>query len=138
MIKHNFNQAADALSRQLKKSIKKIDASAAEIVLTGYNMLVDRSPVDTGRFRASHLMTLNTETDATAPAGSTQTAYTAQIQKNKLSASSKLSSFSLQKAKKIVIQNNLEYAQAIENGHSDQAPRGVYKIVWKIMQGAIR
>ena len=80
--------------------------------------IVARAPVDTGRFRAnnqvsigspdySELATVDTSGAATIQQGS------AVIAKGK--------PFSV-----IYIQNNLPYAEALENGHSKQAPTGVY------------
>lgn len=82
------------------------------------NEIVMRSPVDTGRFRANNRVTLGapdygstTETDKAG--GQTLQQGSAVIAQGK--------PYSV-----IYIQNNLPYAEALENGHSQQAPGGIY------------
>lgn len=80
--------------------------------------IVQRSPVDTGRFRANNQVSIGVAefgvTDATDKAGSmTIQQGSAVIAQGK--------PFSV-----IYIQNNLPYAERLENGHSQQAPTGIY------------
>lgn len=86
--------------------------------------VIDRSPVDEGRFRGNNMVTVSEPTDeydeslidpngqATLAAGD---AIIGRI----------TSAFEV-----IYIQNNLPYAEPLENGHSDQAPAGVYEVTF--------
>lgn len=80
--------------------------------------IVLRSPVDTGRFRANNQVSIGgadySQLSATDQSGS----LTIQ-QGGAVIAQGKPYSV-------IYIQNNLAYAEALENGHSQQAPGGVY------------
>lgn len=90
------------------------------ISLQVLNEIVSRSPVDTGRFRANNHVSIGSPeygtTDATDKAGSaTLQQGSAVIAKGK--------PYSV-----IYIQNNLPYAESLENGHSQQAPAGIYAV----------
>lgn len=82
------------------------------------------SPVDTGRFRASWGVSIyqvpeDDEGEPPAPKG----------KKVPISASRKrtatLHELNFDPYASVIIYNNLPYAEALENGHSGQAPRGV-------------
>ena len=84
------------------------------------NEIVQRSPVDTGRFRANNQVSIGSPeysvTDATDKSGgATLQQGSAVIAQGK--------PFSV-----IYIQNNLPYAEALEDGHSQQAPSGIYAV----------
>lgn len=79
------------------------------LIITIYNNLVALSPVDTGRYKNNHHISFNAPSYAIdvgnvgiqlPPAGTFPTVY---------------------------IQNNLPYAVRLEQGHSRQAPTGVYQ-----------
>lgn len=79
------------------------------LIITIYNNLVALSPVDTGRYKNNHHISFNAPSYAIdvgnvgiqlLPAGTFPTVY---------------------------IQNNLPYAVRLEQGHSRQAPTGVYQ-----------
>ncbi|RDE41282.1 hypothetical protein [Escherichia coli] len=76
------------------------------------------SPVDTGRFRNNNLVSLQHPdfgiSDNVDPNG------TIAVQRG-IGVISKAANYGV-----IYIQNNLPYAEALENGHSQQAPTGVY------------
>lgn len=80
--------------------------------------IVLRSPVDTGRFRGNTMVTVGApvfaNTDAVDKAGG------ATISAGQ-SALSGLKPYTV-----IYIQNNLPYAERLENGHSKQAPQGIF------------
>ncbi|ETR84209.1 hypothetical protein M214_2384 [Acinetobacter baumannii CI86] len=76
--------------------------------------LVVSSPVDTGAYRASHIVSVGSG-DYGVREPSTNAAQDAAIQAVKF----KLGSL-------IYIQNNQPYAERLENGWSDQAPQGIY------------
>ena len=76
------------------------------------------APVDTGRFRNNNLVALQHPdfgiSDNVDPNG------TIAVQRG-IGVISKAANYGV-----IYIQNNLPYAEALENGHSQQAPTGVY------------
>ncbi|EOT5181120.1 HK97 gp10 family phage protein [Escherichia coli] len=76
------------------------------------------APVDTGRFRNNNLVSLQHPdfgiSDNVDPNG------TIAVQRGN-GVISKAENYGV-----IYIQNNLPYAEALENGHSQQAPTGVY------------
>lgn len=76
------------------------------------------TPVDTGRFRNNNLVSLQHPdfgiSDNVDPNG------TIAVQRG-IGVISKAANYGV-----IYIQNNLPYAEALENGHSQQAPTGVY------------
>lgn len=76
------------------------------------------APVDTGRFRNKNLVSLQHPdfgiSDNVDPNG------TIAVQRG-IGVISKAANYGV-----IYIQNNLPYAEALENGHSQQAPTGVY------------
>lgn len=80
--------------------------------------IVLRSPVDTGRFRGNTTVTI----------GSPVFENTANVDKTgaaTLSAGQSVLT-GLKPYTVIYIQNNLPYAEKLENGHSKQAPNGVF------------
>lgn len=80
--------------------------------------IVLRSPVDTGRFRGNTMVSI----------GSPVFENTATVDKtgaNTLSAGQSVLT-GLKPYTVIYIQNNLPYAEKLENGHSKQAPNGVF------------
>ncbi len=76
------------------------------------------TPVDTGRFRNNNLVSLQHPdfgiSDNVDPNG------TIAVQRG-IGVISKAANYGV-----IYIQNNLPYAEVLENGHSQQAPTGVY------------
>ena len=76
------------------------------------------TPVDTGRFRNNNLVSLQHPdfgiSDNVDPNG------TIAVQRG-IGVISKAANYGI-----IYIQNNLPYAEVLENGHSQQAPTGVY------------
>lgn len=82
------------------------------------NEIVISSPVDTGRFRANNQVSLGSADYGTTTA--TDKTGTATLQQGSaVIAQGKPYSV-------IYIQNNLPYAEPLEDGHSKQAPTGVY------------
>ncbi len=84
--------------------------------------IILRSPVDTGRFRGNTTVTINSPVFAAMETydktGGATLAKGAAALKG-------LKPFSL-----IYIQNNLPYAEKLENGHSKQAPSGVFGVAF--------
>jgi hypothetical protein len=82
--------------------------------------IVQRSPVDTGRFRNNNIVSLGSA-DYSEQQGDDKSGATAIQRGSAVIANGRPYSV-------IYIQNNLPYAEALENGHSQQAPAGVYGV----------
>ncbi|MCS3467087.1 hypothetical protein M2401_000808 [Pseudomonas sp. JUb42] len=82
--------------------------------------VVLRSPVDTGRFRRNNVISIGSPVFSTLLDVDKDGAETKAIGQTVLST---LSPYTV-----IYIQNNLPYAEKLENGYSKQAPTGVYGI----------
>lgn len=80
--------------------------------------IVNRSPVDTGRFRANNQVSIGSPDYSQLTEVDVSGAKTIQ-QGSAVIARGKPYSV-------IYIQNNLPYAESLENGHSNQAPTGIY------------
>ncbi|GKQ44378.1 hypothetical protein PSTH2693_04500 [Pseudomonas syringae pv. theae] len=84
--------------------------------------IISRSPVDTGRFRGNTTVTIGSPVFSNSqtldPTGSTSISKGASVLGG-------LKPFSI-----IYIQNNLPYAEKLENGHSKQAPSGVFGLAF--------
>lgn len=94
------------------------------------------SPVMDSPFRSNHRVTIDTPTSETvegtgnrSPKGSldqlTFNDGAREILKAKLGSC-------------VYIQNNISYALALENGHSDQAPKGVYALTFRYVSEKYR
>lgn len=90
------------------------------IAMAMLNEIVLKSPVDTGRFRGNNIVSVGapvyTSTDNVDKSG-------VETIRLGLSAMSGLEPYT-----QVFIQNNLPYAGALEDGHSKQAPGGVYAV----------
>ncbi|UQS92524.1 HK97 gp10 family phage protein [Pseudomonas chlororaphis subsp. piscium] len=90
------------------------------IAMAMLNEIVLRSPVDTGRFRGNNIVSIGspvyTNTAEVDPTGG-------ETINRGLSVTSGLEPFTV-----VYIQNNLPYAERLENGWSDQAPGGIYEL----------
>ncbi|EJB8538794.1 HK97 gp10 family phage protein [Acinetobacter baumannii] len=93
---------------------KAAEDHVKHIVMDTVQSLVNLSPVDTGAYRASHIVSVGSA-DYGVREPSTNAVQDAAIQAVKF----KLGSL-------IYIQNNQPYAERLENGWSDQAPQGIY------------
>lgn len=92
------------------------------IAMALLNEIVLRSPVDTGRFRGNNVVSIGapvySSSNATDQTGSdTIAAGAAEL--------SGLEPFTV-----VYIQNNLPYAERLEDGHSEQAPAGIYGLAF--------
>lgn len=90
------------------------------IAMALLNEIVLRSPVDTGRFRGNNIVSVGdpvyTRSVEVDPAGAATISRGA-------SALTGLEPFT-----QVYIQNNLPYAGVLEDGHSQQAPGGIYAV----------
>ena len=103
------------LSQNIEKSF---DSSIKEYITSTVSRLYDNSPVLTGLFRSNHNVSIGQR--YTGDFGITDKATVVG------DAKSKINEYNSKKDKLVFIQNNLDYAESLENGHSKQAPAGVY------------
>lgn len=90
------------------------------IAMAMLNEIVLRSPVDTGRFRGNNIVSIGapvyTSLDTVDPSGG-------ETISRGLSVMTGLEPYT-----QVFIQNNLVYAVPLEDGHSKQAPAGIYGV----------
>lgn len=97
-----------------------ISRAVRKLVLDLHSNIVRRSPVDTGRFRANNQVSLNS-IPADAVLGFDKNGNgTVSV------GEAVMIRFSI--GDTIFLYNNVEYALALEYGHSTQAPEGVYRL----------
>ncbi|MBF8729777.1 HK97 gp10 family phage protein [Pseudomonas guariconensis] len=90
------------------------------IALAMLNEIVLRSPVDTGRFRGNNIVSVGapvyTSSVNVDPTGSETIQEGVRVMTG------------LEPYTQVFIQNNLPYAVPLEDGHSQQAPAGIYAV----------
>lgn len=100
------------------------------IAIALLNEIVPRSPVDTGRFRGNNIVSVGapvyTSTVNVDPAG----AETLQAGVRAVTG--------LEPYTQVFIQNNPPYAGPLEDGHSQQAPAGIYAVSFNGVAEAYR
>jgi len=97
------------------------EAHVKNIVMDTVQSLIDSSPVDTGAYRASHIISIGSA-DMGVRGPETNPNHDAAIQAVKI----KLGNL-------VYIQNNLPYAERLENGWSQQAGQGIYGITFNFI-----
>ena len=108
------------LQRFKLKTVEQAGMIVRKIVLDLHTRVVMRSPVDTGRFRANNSVSLND-----MPGDSVLT-FDKDGRVTISRGQQVMASFKL--GDTIFIYNNVEYGMALEYGHSQQAPQGVYRL----------
>lgn len=109
----DLEKFTEAVEKNHNTVMKKVSFDMAK-------KIIKRTPVDTGRAKANWHVELNNQKtfarDETDKTGASTTAEVmARISKTKIGDS-------------VFITNNLPYIEALENGHSDQAPAGMVKV----------
>ncbi|MDC5406334.1 HK97 gp10 family phage protein [Acinetobacter baumannii] len=92
-----------------------------KITMDTVQSLVNLSPVDTGAYRASHIVSVGVA-DYGVRGPETNAVQDAAIQ----AVNFKLGNL-------VYIQNNQPYAERLENGWSDQAPQGIYSLTFNFI-----
>lgn len=117
----SFRDSIASFQTAVGKEADKVLRSSALAVFT---KVVKRTPVDTGRLRGNWQVGINSAPSGVIEEeGGSVTLNQARIAMSKASAGND-----------VYIVNNLPYAMAIENGSSDQAPKGMVKVTvaeWK-------
>lgn len=123
------------LTRFKMKTEEQISQVVRKICLDLFTLIVRRSPVDTGRFRANNQIDLNNMSGSSVVTFHTTKKSTVVRYgggdrgggANTISSeSNKLGSYKL--GDTIFLYNNVEYALDLEYGSSKQAAAGVYRI----------
>ena len=110
MVKSNF--ALD-VSKFVQKTGVRVDLVVRKIAFDVFSSVVKRTPVDTGRARASWTLAVNRVDLSTAPVGSSTTI-----------ASPEAALGPVKFGDTVYISNNLPYIVPLNNGSSTQAPEG--------------
>jgi hypothetical protein len=93
---------------------KKAEDDVKKMIMDTMQSLVVSSPVDTGAYRSSHIVSIGSEEfGVRGPEANAVQDAAIQAVKFKL-------------GNLVYIQNNQSYAERLENGWSDQAPQGIY------------
>jgi len=120
MVQSNLKDFLKEVEQKVKAYEKERYKWCVDNILMANKMLVGLSPVSTGLFRANHIPTYNTKTNRTKESTDVELID--------------LSDAKFKNGDTITIQNNLAYADALEAGHSTQAPAGVYGITEERMR----
>ena len=114
-----------------KLPIDRLNYTKKLVGFSTVNRLARKAPVLTGRYRASFNLSVNGIDYSVKPSAPKEyikdkkVYYEFDIKK----ATEKLQGVTLQVADGIFISNSLPYAEALENGHSQQAPQGIFRVV---------
>lgn len=135
MARKGWSKSLSGFAREVERTQNKRLRAAALQALTG---VIERSPVDTGAFRGNNRVSVGSPDDGydenasdSLPQGATHgvEAFDEGFQ----IIGQVRDAFGV-----IYIQNNLPYAEALENGHSkNQAPAGVYAVTFNDLREGI-
>lgn len=106
-------------NKELVDTDEKIEDAISLIAMDSLRSIVKMSPVDTGRFRNNWIVSKNRMNPATN--NTTDKSGSASITRG----TQTIETFEYKKDRSIIIQNNLPYANKLENGSSTQAPEGM-------------
>ena len=112
-------QFAFELDKAKLDTDEKISDAISLIAMFCLRGIVQKSPVDTGRFRSNWQVSKNVP--RTTKLNSTKENQAATIARGQRI----IETFDLKNDRMIIIQNNLPYANRLENGWSKQAPNGM-------------
>lgn len=100
-------------------AVADISEMQRDMILYALQQLIMHSPVDTGAYRGSHFVTVGRRNNIRVPEhGQDGARREAEM----------LLSTDSEPFKAVYIQSNIAYGEAIEHGHSQQAPGGVYSV----------
>lgn len=102
--------------------LRKVSAEMLQGVIMG-------SPVMDGAFRSNHRVTVNKTTNETVPSNGNKAPKGTLDQEVFAEGAGQILQAKL--GDSVYIQNNLPYALRLENGHSQQAPLGVFALAFQ-------
>lgn len=102
--------------------LRKVSAEMLQGVIMG-------SPVMDGAFRSNHRVTVNKTTNETVPSNGNKAPKGTLDQEVFAEGAGQILQAKL--GDSVYIQNNLPYALRLENGHSRQAPLGVFALAFQ-------
>lgn len=120
------------LNKEIADTEEKIEDAISLIAMDSLRGVVMKSPVDTGRFRGNWIVSKN----AFNPKSSEVTDKNGGQTITK--GSGVIDTFKVDTDSRIIIQNNLPYANRLENGWSKQAPNGMVALTVAEMQRKYR
>lgn len=109
-----------------KTAIDDCETHVKKVAAVGLQAVVLRSPVMDGTYRGNHRITIDT-TDETFDKNLYDKSGTPTLNQGL----QEIAKFKL--GNTLYIQNNLPYSLRLENGWSDQAPKGIYSIAFQNM-----
>jgi hypothetical protein len=119
------------LAKQIEAANDKVESIVKVTMIELFNRVIQKSPVDTGRFRANWNCSIGSPDLSTSqaidPSGS------GAISK----ATSTVVSYTLN-GQSVFLTNNLPYADRLENGWSKQAPNGMVRLSMMEIQNSVR
>ncbi len=120
------------LNKEILDTDEKINIVLQKIGVDALKNVVKKSPVDTGGFRGNWQTTIGTPTSTTVQSVDKSGASTINA------GVRKVTKFDYKKHKVIFIQNNLPYANRLENGWSRQAPKGMVSQTIQLLNARYR
>lgn len=120
------------LNKEIADTEEKIEDAIALIAMDSLRGVVMKSPVDTGRFRGNWIVSKN------APNAKSSEVTDKNGGQTITKGSGVIDTFKVDADSRIIIQNNLPYANRLENGWSKQAPNGMVALTVAEMQRKYR
>jgi hypothetical protein len=120
------------LNKEIADTEEKIEDAISLIAMDSLRGVVMKSPVDTGRFRGNWIVSKNAANTTSSQVTDKNGGQT--ITKG----SGVIDTFDMNTDSRIIIQNNLPYANRLENGWSKQAPNGMVALTVAEMQRKYR
>jgi len=120
------------LNEEIADTEEKIEDAISLIAMDSLRGVVMKSPVDTGRFRGNWIVSKNAAKKTSSQVTDKNGGQT--ITKG----SGVIDTFDMNTDSRIIIQNNLPYANRLENGWSKQAPNGMVALTVAEMQRKYR
>ncbi|OBX36984.1 hypothetical protein A8U91_01332 [Halomonas elongata] len=114
-----WSKSLAGFARQVEQDIS---ARQREMTLFALQQLIQHSPVDTGAYRGSHLVTIDSTDESSVPEPD-KSGDRVRRDAEQVIAAAEGKPF-----KAVTIQSNIAYGESIEDGHSQQAPQGVYAL----------
>ena len=130
MITSNFDSFFKEFTKEKERQLEVQKASFKEIVFTTFTIVNQGSPVLSGYFRANNFLSEKNTTNKIGDENNIN-------QDNLIDGKRIIDNAKIKHGDSMFIQNNLPYAEKLENGGSNQAPRGIYSVSIEKMRAAI-